>query len=104
MVIKIPDEKIVSEDVKETFRILERVKMKLNLGKCTFGVEEGQFLGYYVTIEGIQPNPVKVDELMDVPSSHTLRDAQGLNGKLTALIRFISKSAEKAMPLFHTLK
>lgn len=33
-----------------------------------------------------------------------LRDAQGLNGKLMMLNRFISKSAEKVMPLFHTLK
>lgn len=33
-----------------------------------------------------------------------LRDAQGLNGKLTTLNRFISNSVEKAMPLFITLK
>lgn len=78
--------------------------MELNLGKCTFIVEEGQFLGYYVTMKGIQASLTKVDELMKVPSLHTLRDAQGFNGKLNALSRFISKSREKSMSLFYTLK
>ena len=61
-------------------------------------------MGYYVTRQGIQPNPTKVDEIIETPPPSTLRDAQGLNDKLTALSRFISKSADKAMPLFHTLK
>ena len=104
MVIKSPDEERMLRDVEETVSTLERVKMKLNPTKCMFGVEEGQFLGYCVTRQGIQPNPAKVDEFMETPPPGTLRDAQGLNGKLIALSRFISKSAEKAMPLFHTLK
>ncbi|XP_023748530.1 uncharacterized protein LOC111896779 [Lactuca sativa] len=78
--------------------------MKLNPTKCTFRVEEGQFLGYYVTMQGIQPSPTKVDDFIETPAPGTLRDVQGLNGKLTTLSRFISKSADKAMPLFHTLK
>lgn len=61
-------------------------------------------MGYYVTKQGIQPSPVKVDEFMETPPPGTLRDARGLNGKLTTLSRFISRSADKAMPLFHTLK
>lgn len=78
--------------------------MKLNPGKWTFGIVKGQFLGYYITKKGIQPSPTKVDEFMEVPSLNTLRDAQGPNGKLTTLSRFIYKSAKKAFPLFHTLK
>lgn len=76
MVIKSPDDKKLLEDVEETFKMLEKVKMKLNPRKCTFGVEEDQFLWYYITTKGIQ-SPTKVDELMEVPSPHTLRDAQG---------------------------
>lgn len=33
-----------------------------------------------------------------------LKDMQGMNEKIIALGRFISKSAKKAMPLFHTSK
>lgn len=104
MVIKSPDEAKLLEDIEETFKTLEKVKTKLNPGKCTFGVEKRQFLGYYVTRQGIQPDPVKVDEFTKTPPPNTLRDAQVLNGKLTSLSRFISKSDDKAMPLFHTLK
>lgn len=46
MVIKSPYEGMLLEEVEETLKNLERVRMKLNSGNCTFGVEEGQFLGY----------------------------------------------------------
>nr|KAJ0218881.1 hypothetical protein LSAT_V11C300127070 [Lactuca sativa] len=104
MVIKSPNEEKMMQDIEETFQTLEAVKMKLNPAKCTFGVEEGQFLGYYVTRQGVQPSLTKVNEFIETPTPNSLRDAQGLNGKLTALSRFISKSADKGMPLFHTLK
>nr|KAJ0222828.1 hypothetical protein LSAT_V11C200097150 [Lactuca sativa] len=104
MVIKSSHESKMLQDIKQTFRTLERVKMKLNPAKCTVGVEEGQFLGYYVTKQVIQPSPVKVDEFMETPPPGTLREVHGLNEKFTAVSRFISKSAGKAMPLFHTLK
>ena len=102
MVIKRSRERILLEDMEETFRTLEKVNRKLNSGKCTYSVEEGQLLGYYVIKQGIQHNPTNMDKLMEVPSPYTLRDAQGLNGKLAAPSHFISKSAEKAMPVFHT--
>lgn len=41
---------------------------------------------------------------MRVSSPHTFRDAQGMNGKLTTLSWFISKLAEKFMPLFQAIK
>lgn len=53
---------------------------------------------------GNSSKPKKISELKETPSPNTLRDAQGLNVKLTTLNRFISKSAEKAIPLFYTLK
>ena len=40
MVIKSPDKEIMLRNVEETFNMLEKVKMKLNPAKCTFGVEE----------------------------------------------------------------
>lgn len=40
MVIKSPDEKKLLDDVEETFKTLENVKMKLKPSKCTFVVEE----------------------------------------------------------------
>nr|GEV45256.1 retrovirus-related Pol polyprotein from transposon TNT 1-94 [Tanacetum cinerariifolium] len=42
------------EDVDETLYKLQRVNMKLDPSRCTFGMEEGKFLGYMAMTEGIK--------------------------------------------------
>ncbi|GJZ34877.1 reverse transcriptase domain-containing protein [Tanacetum coccineum] len=78
--------------------------MKLNPKKCTFGVEEGMFLGYQVNTKGIKICPDKVDAVLSLQSPKCLKDVQKLNGKLASLNRFLAKSAEKSLPFFKTLK
>lgn len=60
MVIKSYDKASLLHDIEETFPTMTKVKMKLNLSKCTIGVEEGQPLGYQITNEGISPNQAKI--------------------------------------------
>nr|GEX55472.1 reverse transcriptase domain-containing protein [Tanacetum cinerariifolium] len=62
------------------------------------------FLGYMVTPEGIRPCPEKTAAVLQLPSLRTIKEVQSLNGKLASLNRFLSKSAEKSLPLFKTLK
>ncbi|GJY54854.1 reverse transcriptase domain-containing protein [Tanacetum coccineum] len=78
--------------------------MKLNPKKCSFAMKEGKFLGYVVTSEGIRANPEKAKAVMDMPSPKTLKQMQSLSGKLAALNRFLSKSAERSLPFLDTLK
>ncbi|GJS36017.1 reverse transcriptase domain-containing protein [Tanacetum coccineum] len=78
--------------------------MKLNPKKCTFGAEEGAFLGHVVSMQGIKACPEKTEAVMKLQSPQTLKEAQSLNGKLASLNRFLSKSAEKSLPFFKTLK
>nr|GEW51069.1 hypothetical protein [Tanacetum cinerariifolium] len=104
MVIKSKDEKMLLADIAETFDYLKRINMKLNPKKCSFGVEEGKFLGYMVTSEGIRANPKKTKALANLQSPRTLKEMQSLSGKLAALNRFLAKSAERSLPFFNTLK
>nr|GEZ74084.1 reverse transcriptase domain-containing protein [Tanacetum cinerariifolium] len=104
MVIKRNDEKVLIEDIVETFDNLQRMNMKLNLQKCSFGVEEGKFLGYMVTSEEIRDNPKKTNVIVDMQSLRTLKEMQSLSGKLAALKRFLPWSVEKSLPFFETLK
>ncbi|GKB23619.1 reverse transcriptase domain-containing protein [Tanacetum coccineum] len=69
-----------------------------------FGAVEGMFLGYTITPEGIKPYPDKTEVVLQLPSTRTIKEVQSLNGKLASLNRFLSKSAEKSLPLFKTLK
>ncbi|GJY10320.1 reverse transcriptase domain-containing protein [Tanacetum coccineum] len=78
--------------------------MKLNLKKCTFGAEEGAFLGHVVSMKRIKACPEKAEAVMKLQSPQTLKEAQSRNVKLASLNRFLSKSAEKSLPFFKTLK
>jgi len=104
IVIKSNSEEKMLADVQETFDTLRSINMKLNPSKCSFGMEEGKFLGHIVTPRGIKANPKKVQAVMDMPSPKTKKQVQSLNGKLAALARFLSKSAERSLPFFKTLK
>ncbi|GKC03693.1 reverse transcriptase domain-containing protein [Tanacetum coccineum] len=104
MVVKSKDEKMLLADIAETFDNLRKINMKLNPKKCSFGVEEGNFLGHMVTSEGIRANPKKTKALADLQSPRTLKEMQSLSGKLTALNHFLAKSAERSLPFSNTLK
>ncbi|GKD58489.1 hypothetical protein Tco_1295998, partial [Tanacetum coccineum] len=75
----------VVRDIEETFKTLKKINMRLNPKKCTFGVEEGMFLGYQVNTKGIKICPDKVDAVLSLQSPKCLKDVQKLNGKLASL-------------------
>ena len=49
MLVKSRREEDHLKDLKETFDTLRSYNMKLNPGKCTFGVTVGKFLGFMVS-------------------------------------------------------
>nr|GEY25486.1 reverse transcriptase domain-containing protein [Tanacetum cinerariifolium] len=53
---------------------------------------------------GIKLCPDKTTAVLQLPSPQTIKEVQSLNGKLASLNRFLSKSAEKSLSLFQTLK
>ncbi|GJV82399.1 reverse transcriptase domain-containing protein [Tanacetum coccineum] len=104
LVIKSHTEDELVRDIVETFRALRKINMKLNPKKYTFGATEGMFLGYLIEPDGIRPCPEKTKAVIQLPSPRTMKEVQSLNGKLAGLNRFLSKSADKSLPLFKTLK
>ena len=56
MLVKIQREDDHLDDLRETFDTLRSYNMKLNLGKCAFGVMAGKFLGFMVSQRGIEAN------------------------------------------------
>ncbi|XP_042415305.1 uncharacterized protein LOC122004494 [Zingiber officinale] len=69
------------KDVEETCRTLRQYGLKLNPLKCLFGAKGGKFL-----------------------ASPDLKETQKLVGRITALSRFISRSADRAAPFFKVLR
>ncbi|GJS93503.1 reverse transcriptase domain-containing protein [Tanacetum coccineum] len=73
---------------------------KLNPKKCSFAIEEGPFIGHLITKQGTRANPSKVKSITDLEQPKMLKDVQSLNGKIAALIRFLSKGVERSLPFF----
>ncbi|GKE11026.1 reverse transcriptase domain-containing protein [Tanacetum coccineum] len=72
----------IVRDMEETFQTLREINMKLNPKKCTFGIEEGMFLGYKVSTRGLKVCPDKVDAVLSLSSPKCLKDVQKLIGKM----------------------
>jgi hypothetical protein len=63
-----------------------------------------QLLGYLISVRGIEGNPEKIQAIINMQPSKTLRHVQQLTGRLAALSRSISKLGEKALPFYRLLR
>ncbi|GKA25573.1 reverse transcriptase domain-containing protein [Tanacetum coccineum] len=104
IVIKSNVEKEMLVDIKETLDGLRAINLKLNLKKCSFGIEEGVFSRHFITKQGIKASPSKVKAISDLQPPKSVNEIQNLNRKLTALNCFLSKGADKMLPFLRTLK
>ncbi|XP_048622675.1 uncharacterized protein LOC111210468 [Brassica napus] len=90
--------------LEECFARLNAHNMKLSPAKCRFAVASGKFLGYLVTCRGIEANPKHINALIEMVSPKTKREVQRLTERVAALNRFISRSTDKCLPFYDTLK
>nr|GEX25722.1 reverse transcriptase domain-containing protein [Tanacetum cinerariifolium] len=87
----------IVRDIEEMFKTIREINMKLNPKKCTFGIEEGMFLGYKVSTRVLKVCPDKVDAILSLPSVKCLKDMQKLNGKLASLNRLHSRKTRRGL-------
>ncbi|CAJ2659678.1 unnamed protein product [Trifolium pratense] len=104
MIVKSPEELDHVVHLRKVFEQARKHNMRFNPEKCTFGVRAGKFLGFYLTERGIEANPDKCRAFAELPTPSDKKSIQTLNGMLTSLSRFVSKSAQHALPFFKLLK
>lgn len=104
MVVKRRENQRHVEDLKETFKILKRHKLCLNADKWAFRVGARNFLGYMIMHQGIEVNPDQKSAIEHLKSPNNPKVVQKLTGMITALNRFVSKSANKCQPFYQLLK
>ncbi|KAJ0851819.1 putative nucleotidyltransferase, Ribonuclease H [Helianthus annuus] len=98
-----PDEELMLKNIQRTFDSLRKVNLKLNPVKCSFGMEEGKFLGFIMTKEGFKVNLEKVEAIQRMPSPTSIKEMQRLAGRLAALNRFLANHAANSYPFISTL-
>ena len=64
----------------------------------------GKLLGFFVSQRRIKANPDKIKAIEQIEAPRWVKDVRRLAGCVAALSRFISKSAEHALPFFKILK
>ena len=104
VVIKTKEHSTLLDDLRETFDNLRKFRMKLNPAKCTFGVPAGKLLGFLVSSQGIEANPVKIRAIEKMALPTCLKDVQKFTGCLASLSRFLSRLGDKALPLYALMK
>ena len=92
------------QDLEETFANLRKINLKLNPEKCVLGVPSEKLLGFFVSQRRIEANPDKIMAIEQIEAPKRVKDVCRLAGCVAALSRFISKSAEHALPFFKVLK
>ena len=104
MLVKSLREEDHLNDLRETFNTLWSYNMKLNPNKCTFSVTAGKFLGFMVSQRGIEVNSERIWTIMELEPPRTVKEVQGLNGKIAALNMFVLRATDRCLPFFRTLR
>jgi hypothetical protein len=91
-------------DQAETFMNMHEARLKLNTGKCIFGITKGKVLGCLVSTKGIEANPDKIRAIMQMQPPQSRKDMQKFIGQIASLNRFILKIARPSLPFFAILR
>lgn len=85
-------------------QILEKLRsagLQVDLKKCEFGVKRTKFLGYILTIDGIEVDPDKIEVIRDWKYAKTVREIQSYLGFCNFYRRFIKDYGKICAPLNH---
>ncbi|GLJ53606.1 hypothetical protein SUGI_1143570 [Cryptomeria japonica] len=89
--------------IDKIFDRLEQYHVQLNPKKCVFRVTSRKLLGYIVSSKGIEVDPAKVKEIMDMPPANNISQLRTLQGWLQSIRRFIAQLVDKCHPFTHLL-
>ena len=61
-------------------------------------------MGFMVSQRGIEAYPDKIQAILDMEPSKSIKEVQSLTGQVAALNRFVSKATDKCLPFFKVLR
>lgn len=88
----------------DVLRCLQSHNLKLNPFKCQFLRNELRYLGHIIGPEGIKPDPVKIDSVVNYPRPNTPKEIKSFLGLAGYYRRFIKNFSAIALPLVALLK
>jgi hypothetical protein len=79
--------------------LLHTHKLQVKHHKSSFGKPSIQYLGFVVSVEGVSPDPTKVQALAQWPAPHSALELKSFMGGINFYQRFIANFSQLAHPL-----
>lgn len=92
------------DSLNKIFKRLEEAKLMIQLDKSEFMKKETEFLGHIVTLDGIRPNPKKIECVKNFPIPKTPRQIKQFLGLSGYYRKFIKDYSKVAKPMTKYLK
>jgi (p)ppGpp synthase/HD superfamily hydrolase len=64
------------KNLEDVFQQPTKYNLQLNPNKCTLGVEADKFLGYMLTNRGVEINPDKCRDVLELSSPSSVKEVQ----------------------------
>ena len=92
------------EHLHQLFQRLQEQGLVINIDKCQFGITSLDFLGHFITDEGIKPLQSKDNAILNFPRPANTKSLQEFVGMVNFYRRFLPAAAHKMVPLFSALQ
>ena len=92
------------QHLKSTFEVLRQHTLFAKISKCSFGVQEVEYLGYIISVKGVVANPAKVAAMRDWPVPTSVKQLRGFLGLTGYYRRFVKHYGLLSKPLTELLK
>src|ERR1700722_139171 len=89
------------QQVRRVLDVLRQHKLYLKLEKCEFEMQETEYLGMIISEGNVSMDPVKVQGIVDWPTTNCKKDIQRFLGFCNFYRRFIRNYSAVARPLNH---
>ena len=87
------------ERLQKLLEVLQLEGVTLNVEKCCFGLNSLKYLGYNVDVQGIHPDPAKLEAITKFPAPKDIEGIGRFLGMVNQLAKFVSNIADKTKPL-----
>ena len=103
ILIASPNHETHREHVTTVFNLLNQAGLQVNQPKCEFGKHEIEFLGHFVTAEGLRPSAQKVKAIQEYRQPNSSKELSRFVGMVNFYHRFLPKIANLLKPLYEAI-